>query len=632
MSGSTSRRAFLRSLASAAALVACGGLGSTLARGKVAQSGSPPPGAGLRDFDYGSVELTGGPLKSQFDFIHAHYLALDDDRLLKVYRQHAGLAAPGLDMGGWYGEDGFIPGHSFGQYVSGLARLGRATGDAACHEKVGALIDGFAAALAANPDPYAGAGAREAWPAYVLDKHVVGLLDACTLSGIERGRALIPEVVRGALPHICPVSRDRIGVKTPPYDETYILPENLFAAARLTGDPRLRQLAVKYLLDAPYFDPLARGEDVLPGRHAYSHVMALSSAARAYVELGDARYREAAANGWRFLEMQRYASGGWGPNETLVRPGGADLADSLTTTANHFETPCGAYATMKLARYLMRFSADARYGDGLERVLYNGLLAVRKPDSEGNSPYYSSYNPGATKAFYPAKWPCCSGTLVQGVADYVRNVYFQGPGALYVNLYTPSRVTWSLGSRRIGLVQETDYPAGERVTLSVETDAPTTFAILLRIPGWLRRDPEIRVNGRRTTVAAAPGTFAALRRTWKRGDRIELHLPQELRTEPIDRAHPGSVALMRGPVMYCALNFAGDATRAVAAGSATGSAAGPGSGQSPASPLRPLSSTALAPLADTRQSYVQKDGVQQVIFVPFYSVDNESYDVYFQRT
>ena len=616
MSGQTSRRKFLRA---AAAVTIAGALRPGLQPAQAREGAAEDErtlvrSMQLRDFDYGSVELTGGPLQSQHDFIHGHYLGLDNDRLLRVYRQHAGLAAPGLDMGGWYGEGGFIPGHSLGQYISGLARLGRSTGDAACHRKVAAIVDGFAAALAANPDPYAGPGAQQVWPAYVLDKHIVGLLDACTLSGVERARSLIPRVVRGALPFISPVSRDRIGVKTPPYDETYILPENLFAAARLTGESALRDLAVKYLLDAPYFDPLARGEDVLAGRHAYSHVMALSSAARAYVELGDPRYHAAAANGWKYLEAQRYASGGWGPNETLVRPGTADLFGSLTATADHFETPCGSYATMKLARYLMRFTADARYGDGLERVLYNGLLAVKPPDSEGNSPYYSSYNPGATKVFYQSKWPCCSGTLVQGVADYVRNVYFRAPGAIYVNLFTPSRVKWSVAGRRVSLTQQTDYPAGERVTLSVDTDVPTAFAILIRIPGWLRRDPEIHVNGRRAALTAAAGTFAALRRTWSRGDRIELRLPQDFRTEPIDSSHGSTVALMRGPVMYCALDFAG-------------SRMGP-----PGRPLATLSAAALLPVADARQSYVQANGSQQTVFVPFYSVENESYDVYFQRT
>ena len=77
----------------------------------------------LREFNYSDVTLTGGPLKRQYDWVHAHFLSLDNDRLLKVYRQRAGLPAPGDDMGGWYDADGFVPGHTIGQYISGLSRI-----------------------------------------------------------------------------------------------------------------------------------------------------------------------------------------------------------------------------------------------------------------------------------------------------------------------------------------------------------------------------------------------------------------------------------------------------------------------------------------------------------------------------
>src|SRR5262245_24603166 len=55
----------------------------------------------VHEFPYGAVRLTGGLLKQQFDRIHIHYLALSNDRLLKVFRQRVGLPAPGPDMGGW---------------------------------------------------------------------------------------------------------------------------------------------------------------------------------------------------------------------------------------------------------------------------------------------------------------------------------------------------------------------------------------------------------------------------------------------------------------------------------------------------------------------------------------------------
>jgi uncharacterized protein len=61
---------------------------------------SATPSAALEEFPYGAVELTGGPLKAQYDHVHASYLALDNNRLLKVYRERAGLPAPGNPMGG----------------------------------------------------------------------------------------------------------------------------------------------------------------------------------------------------------------------------------------------------------------------------------------------------------------------------------------------------------------------------------------------------------------------------------------------------------------------------------------------------------------------------------------------------
>jgi hypothetical protein len=130
------RRSFLKHAA------ALGGLGATA---RLASTSSPEtegaaqagtPREKLYLFRYSDVKLTGGPLRSHFDRIHAAYLALDEDQLLKVYRQRAGLPAPGPDMGGWYDAEAFAPGHSFGQYVSGLARFAEATGDAATQAKV----------------------------------------------------------------------------------------------------------------------------------------------------------------------------------------------------------------------------------------------------------------------------------------------------------------------------------------------------------------------------------------------------------------------------------------------------------------------------------------------------------------
>src|SRR5277367_3690586 len=92
-----SRRSFLKTGAAAAA--------ASLAPKSfthAATAGDAPPAAPLSQFGFGDVELLEGSLRQQFQTNHAFYAALDEDSLLKPFRQRAGLPTPGEDMGGWY--------------------------------------------------------------------------------------------------------------------------------------------------------------------------------------------------------------------------------------------------------------------------------------------------------------------------------------------------------------------------------------------------------------------------------------------------------------------------------------------------------------------------------------------------
>lgn len=563
----------------------------------------------LRQFDYADVQLTGGPFAEQYDALHAHFLALSNDRLLKVYRQRAGLPAPGKDMGGWYDTDGFVPGHTLGQYISGLARFGASTSDAACHQKVHDLVDGFAATLGPNNQSVL-RPQTNLWICYTIDKHFAGLIDAATLSNIPNAKDILSRVLQGAQSLLPSQGRDRIGKKDPPYDETFVMPENLFTAASLTGNRAFRDLAQRYLLDRELFDPLARGADPFPGQHAYSHAIALSSGAKAWFVLGDPKYKQALQQAFTLLTtQQQFASGGWGPSETFITPHKGQLYDSLTTTVDHFETPCGAYAATKLARYLIRFTAsptDTSHADNLERVLFNTILAVKPPDSDGDYPYYSTYSPVATKVFYQKKWPCCSGTLAQTVADYPLNLYFHATDGLYINLYTPSRLRFTHANTPIEVTQETSYPAEDTTVITLRPTSTAAFAVYLRIPSWLTQSAIVKLNGKPLTISARPGTYVAIRRTWRPGDRIELTLPQSFRTEPIDDLHPETVALMRGPVQYVALN-----------------------------PTVELSKDRLALPSGLKQigpqAYVENYAGNQIVFIPLHHIQSETYTTYFSK-
>jgi DUF1680 family protein len=561
-------------------------------------------------FRYSDVKLTGGPLKAQFDRVHASYLALNEDRLLKELRIRAGLPAPGEYMGGWYDRGGFAPGNCFGQFISGLARFANATGDEAARAKAQRLVEGFAATIAPDGYCYPDQRASTDFPAYNYDKYMVGLLDAYQLAGVTSALPALDRATQGALRYMPPRALDR-NLDPHPHgaaDESYTLGENCFYAYEVTGERQYFEMAKKYLLNATYFDPLSRGENVLPHRHAYSHCNALSSAARAYLVLGDPKYLDAIRNAWDMIETtQQFASGGWGPNEEFVEPNKGKLGESLTGTHNHFETPCGAYAHLKLARYLLRFTGEARYGDGLERVLYNTVLGALPPSGDGHFFYYSDYHSTTQKRYYPEKWPCCSGTLPQVVADYLISAYFRSADGIYVNLFVPSEVSWKIANQPARLIQTTNYPESESTELRIELPAPAEFTVYVRIPGWLQSPAQFSVNGKDASVPAEPRTFVAIRRVWRNNDTIQVNLPFSLRQEAIDDHHPNLVALLRGPLMMVALDpqLKIDANQLKTPGGLT---AVPNTGQ------------------ELRLKAVHED----VRFVPFYAVGEQSYTTYLE--
>ena len=58
---------------------------------------------------------------------------------------------------------------------------------------------------------------------------------------------------------------------------------------------------------------------------------------------------------------------------------------------------------------------------------------------------------------------CCTGTGVENHAKYGESIYFKGEGALYVNLFIPSVLTWR--ERGVTLTQTTRFPDEAETTL-----------------------------------------------------------------------------------------------------------------------------------------------------------------------
>ena len=510
--------------------------------------------APLGELGYAQVQLGPGPLERQVRENHHLVLHLDEDALLRPFRLRGGLPAPGQELGGWYDTWGFAPGATFGQWLSALARYYAITGDVATRAKVDRMVRGYAATIDAGGRFYR----NNRFPSYIYDKLVGGLLDASRLAGNDIALATLRRTTRAALPHLPPHAMPRNEAARPgedfsqhAWDESYTLPENQFLAFRLTGDEQHRALARRFLYD-DFFLPLARGENVLPGKHAYSHMNALSSAAQAYLSLDQPVYLQAARQGFAMVDAQSFATGGWGPDEHFVTPGSGKLGDSLAAEHKSFETPCGSYAHFKLTRYLLRVTRDPAYGDSMERVLYNTVLGALPIQPDGHAFYYSDYTRQAHKGFHPDRWPCCSGTLPMIAADYRISVAFTDAQGIYVSLYVPAQLSWRQHGHAARLLIDTRYPHASAISMTVQTSAPQTFAVNLRIPAWAT-GASLRVNGRHEAVPLVPGTFATLHRPWRPGDRIELDLPLHTRLQSVDAEHPDTVALLAGPLVLMRL-------------------------------------------------------------------------------
>jgi hypothetical protein len=530
-----------------------------LPRAAAAALALPAP---LAEFGYGDVTITSAMHEAQLTNTHDVLMSLNEDSLLKPFRQMAGQPAPGADLGGWYNYDpnydwhkddaGFAPGATFGQWVSALARFYAITGSAETRDKVLRLNRLYAATISENFYD------KNRFPAYCYDKLLLGLIDSHQLAGDRDALDILERTTKAALPHLPGKAVDRELEWRPGkdqsfrWDESYTNPENLFLAYQRGAGARYKELAIQYLDDATWFDPLSRGENVLGGKHAYSYVNSFSSAMQAYLTLDSEKHLRAVKNGFSMLSAQSFATGGWGPGEMLRAPDSDDVNASLTKTHNSFETPCGSYAHFKMTRYLLRVTRDSRYGDSMERVMYNTVLGAKPMHSDGKAFYYADYNFAGKKVYSNHGFPCCSGTLPQVAADYRINTYFRDPQGVYVNLYLPSSARWIQDGAKISLTESGEYPFEDSVSLVVGATKPKEFGLNFRIPEWAE-DARIELNGKRWPNAPVPGMFATIFRQWRSGDRVDLQLTRKARLEPIDAQHPETVALLCGPLVLFAI-------------------------------------------------------------------------------
>ncbi|GGL86642.1 hypothetical protein GCM10010129_33020 [Streptomyces fumigatiscleroticus] len=321
----------------------------------------------------------------------------------------------------------------------------------------------------------------------------------------------------------------------------------------LTGKDEHLALARLFDLDR-LIDACAANTDTLDGLHANQHIPIFTGLVRLYDATGEERYLAAAENFWSMVVPHRmYGIGGtstgefWRARDVIAGTIGATTAET-----------CCAYNMLKLSRTLFFHRQDPAYMDYYERALYNQVLGSKQDRADAEKPlvtYFIGLTPGHVRDYTPKQGTtCCEGTGMESATKYQDSVYFAAAdgSALYVNLYSPSTLTWA--EKGVTVTQSTDYPREQGSTLTIGGRS-AFFALRLRVPSWATAGFRVTVNGRAAGGTPAPGSYVTVSRTWRPGDTVRVRIPFRLRVEKaLD--DPSLQALFHGPVNLVARDSA----------------------------------------------------------------------------
>jgi len=523
--------------------------------------GRAAPAPEVRMFPLTSVRLLDGPFTAAVKANRDYMLALDPDRLLAPFLREAGLEPRKPVYGNW--ESCGLDGHTAGHYLSALSFMIASGSDTPDHElrrRLDAMVAELDRCQKASGDGYLGGipGSRALWdkvaaghgealngkwvPWYNLHKTFAGLRDAYTVAGNAQARDILIRYGDWCAGVTATLTDDQmqrmLGTEHGGMNEVLA---DIYA---MTGNDKYLKLARRFNHKA-VLDPLMRHEDRLTGLHANTQIPKVIGLERIAALTGDKEADSGARFFWDNVTGQRsVAFGGNSVSEHFNDP--KDFKGML----EHREGPetCNTYNMLRLTGQLFAAEPRAAYADYYERALFNHLLSAIHPTRPGYV-YFTPIRPDFYRVYsQPGQcfW-CCVGTGMENPGKYGEFIYARSTGGLYVNLFMASE----LSAPDLGLTvrQETAFPDEPRSRLILKLKRPSTFTLNLRHPGWVMAGGfTVRVNGQAVPLVSTPSSYAAVRREWRDGDRVEVELPMRTTVERLPDGS-GWGAIMRGPIV-----------------------------------------------------------------------------------
>jgi DUF1680 family protein len=348
--------------------------------------------------------------------------------------------------------------------------------------------------------------------------------------------------------------------QNPCYDAGQIctagLPEGMLELHRVTGERRYFDFAA----DVPHGNN--RGEVKLASLRTWEqdfsrpprHVYVMLARCYAQTELYRLTGEENLLHMSQLMRHELLKKGAGG----LLVTGSCSDGEQFTYNQNGRGAIGESCVTAYVLRWidsLLRLEGDLRYGDLLERTIYNALFAANSPDGRWIR-YFTPFT--GDRQYDTRDFFCCCGNYRRAVAELPQKVYYRTPeGGIALNLFSNSKKAFEVKGQTVTVLQETAYPNDGDVKLTFSTPderkSPVAFAFRFRTPHWCEK-LTLRVNDEAPVTIDPRGQQLGcyvLNRTWKDGDVVRISMPMAWRFLRGRAVQDGRVALLRGPLVYC---------------------------------------------------------------------------------
>ncbi|MBV8853647.1 MAG: glycoside hydrolase family 127 protein, partial [Sinobacteraceae bacterium] len=228
---------------------------------------------------------------------------------------------------------------------------------------------------------------------------------------------------------------------------------------------------------------------------------------------GDNTLLAAVLHAWEDIVQQQLYRSGTASAAEHFQPAG----QLLTLQSSNVGEMCVTVTWLQLNWRLWRLTGEARFGQEIERTVYNQLLAAQDA-ANGDISYYTGFT--GRKEFTDAIL-CCVSSGPRGVSLIPQLTWGLGQHALFVNLYTSGRMRCDFDGVPVEVACDTAFPADGRVLISVNAEAETHFTLRLRVPEWTQG---FQARFGADTLAGRPGQLLDVSRTWPRSSTVEIRM------------------------------------------------------------------------------------------------------------